>query len=88
MFLQLSKSMYSYILEVEMMIFMRYKINPYDMERSMTVLDLQSFVTILSNKIEEENKKQNEGGGNKLMKSLVAIRDILNYMTLNDNAVR
>lgn len=67
---------------------MRYKINPYDMERSMTVLDLQSFVTILSNKIEEENKKQNEGGGNKLMKSLVAIRDILNYMTLNDNAVR
>jgi hypothetical protein len=80
--------MYSYILEVEMMIFMRYKINPYEMERSMTILDFQSFVTILSNKIEEENKKQNEGGGNKLMKSLVAIRDILNYMTLNDTAVR
>ena len=67
---------------------MRYKINPYDMERSMTILDFQSFVTILSNKIEEDNKKQNEGGGNKLMKSLVAIRDILNYMTLNDTAVR
>lgn len=80
--------MYSYILEVEMMIFMRYKINPYEMERSMTILDFQSFVTILSNKIEKENKEQNEGGGNKLMKSLVAIRDILNYMTLNDTAVR
>lgn len=87
-FQQLAKNMYSYILEVEMMIFMRYKINPYDMERSMTILDFQSFVTILSNKIEEDNKKQNEGGGNKLMKSLVAIRDILNYMTLNDTAVR
>ena len=44
--------------------------------------------SILSNKIEKENKEQNEGGGNKLMKSLVAIRDILNYMTLNDTAVR
>lgn len=80
--------MYSYILEVEMMIFMRYKINPYEMERSMTILDFQSFVTILSNKIEKENKEQNEGGGNKLMKSLIAIRDILNYMTLNDTAIR
>lgn len=67
---------------------MRYKINPYEMERSMTILDFQSFVTILSNKIEKENKEQNEGGGNKLIKSLIAIRDILNYMTLNDNAVR
>lgn len=87
MFSQLSKSMYTYILEVEMMIFMRYKINPYDMERSMTILDLQTFMRYLQFKVEEENKQQN-AGGNKLMKSLVAIRDILNYMTLNDTAVR
>lgn len=87
MFLQLSKSMYMYILEVEMMIFMRYKINPYEMEKRMTILDLQSFVTTLSNKIEEDAKNQNKDG-NKLMKALIAIRDILNYMTLDDTAVR
>lgn len=69
------------------MIFMRYKINPYEMEKFMTILDLQSFINHLSEKIEEDNKKQSQTG-NKLMKSLVAIRDILNYMTLNDTAVR
>lgn len=87
MFTQLSKSIYLYILEVENMIFMRYKINPFEMEKSMTLLDLQSFIIHLSEKIEEDNKKQNQNG-NKLMKSLVAIRDILNYMTLNDSSVR
>lgn len=87
MFLQLSKNMYMYILEVEMMIFMRYKINPYEMEKTMTILDLQSFITTLSNKIEENAKNQSKDG-NKIMKSLIAIRDILNYMTLDDTAVR
>jgi hypothetical protein len=87
MFLQLSKNMYLYILEVEMMIFMRYKINPYEMEKTMTILDLQSFITTLSNKIEENAKNQSKDG-NKIMKSLIAIRDILNYMTLDDTAVR
>lgn len=87
MFSQLSKNMYVYILEVEMMIFMRYKINPYDMEQHMTILDLQSFIEYLSQKIDEESNDQNQGGG-RLMKSLVAIRDILNYMTFNEHAIR
>lgn len=87
MFLQFSKSMYAYILEVEMMIFMRYKINPYEMEKFMTIIDFQTFVMTFTKKIEDENNSQDKNG-NKLMKSLVAIRDILNYMTLNDSAVR
>ena len=74
-------------MEIEMLIFMRYKVNPYEMEKSMTMLDLQSFITTLSKKIEEEQKNQSKDG-NKLMKSLIAIRDILNYMTLNEHAIR
>jgi len=36
---------------------------------------------MLKAKVEEEEKeKQKDGNGNKLMKSLSAIRDILNYM--------
>lgn len=48
----------------------------------MTILDLQGFMNQLRFKIEQEQK---DNGGNRVMKSLIAIRDILNYMTLNEN---
>lgn len=49
------------------------------MLQNMTIIDLQSLVE----GIEAQNKKDKENKqGDKLMKSLVAIRDILNYMTL------
>lgn len=56
-----------------------YKIDPFTMLQNMTMIDLQSLVQ----GIESQNKKDQENKqGDKLMKSLVAIRDILNYMTL------
>lgn len=56
-----------------------YKVDPFSMLQNMTVIDLQSFIQ----GIETQNKKDSENKqGDKLMKSLVAIRDILNYMTL------
>lgn len=56
-----------------------YKIDPFSMLQNMTVIDLQSFIQ----GIETQNKKDSENKqSDKLMKSLVAIRDILNYMTL------
>lgn len=56
-----------------------YKIDPFTMLQNMTVIDLQSLVQ----GIESQNRKEKENKqGDKLMKSLVAIRDILNYMTL------
>ena len=56
-----------------------YKIDPFTMLQNMTVIDLQSLIQ----GIEAQNKKDKENKqGDKLMKSLVAIRDLLNYMTL------
>lgn len=63
---------------------MRYKIDPFTFEKNLTIIDLQFYIQNLTNRIEEDNKKQNQNG-NKLMKSLIAIRDILNYMTLPNN---
>ncbi len=60
---------------------MRYKVDPFQMEEHMTVNDLQNFMTVLTNKVEEEEKeKERNQSGNKVIKSLSAIRDILNYM--------
>ena len=59
-----------------------YKIDPFTMLESMSIIDLQAFIQ----GIEAQNKKDSENKqGDKLMKSLVAIRDILNYMTLPEH---
>ena len=76
------KSLYRTIWEVEMTVFMRMKMDPYALESQMTVLDLQNFLMMWNMKVEEENKEREKQGsnGDKLMKSLRAIKDILNYM--------
>ena len=79
--------MYQYLLEVEVMIFMRYKMQFCEIEKNMSIIDAQQFIKMLEYKIKEEDKQISKSG-NKLMKSLVAIRDILNYMTLNDTNLR
>lgn len=58
-----------------------------EIEKNMSIIDAQQFIKMLEYKIKEEDK-QSSKSGNKLMKSLVAIRDILNYMTLNDTNLR
>lgn len=63
---------------------MRYKFDPFTFEKNLSIVDLQFYVQDLTRRIEEDNKQQGQNG-NKLMKSLVAIRDILNYMTLPNN---
>lgn len=75
-----ARGMYSQIIEIELQFLMRYKLNPFELFSNMTLLDLESYMTRLSKKIEEEEKdkcKQNNFG-----KSLIALRDLLNYMTL------
>jgi len=59
---------------------MRYKLNPFELFSNMTLLDLESYMTRLSMKIEEEEKDKSKQ--NNFAKSLVALRDLLNYMTL------
>ena len=76
----IDKYLYMSIINIEMMIWMRYKIDPFTMLRSVTLNDIMFYVQTLTNRLEEEQKNQTQ---DKLMKSLVAIRDILNYMTFS-----
>lgn len=72
---------YMFILNVENMLFMRYHVDPFSMESHLTMLEFRGFFDLLEKKVVEEQKQMNDAmGGNKLMKSLAAIRDILNFM--------
>lgn len=63
------------------MLVMRYNISPGQFFKEMSMQDLQIFIDNLQEKVNAENKEmEKENRGNKLMKSLMAIRDILNFM--------
>ena len=82
---QINLMIYSYILEVETMLLMKYKIQYVDIEEKMSMLDLQSFIQHLQTKNKEmdENQPKDNFG-----KCLVYLRDLLNFMTLNDSRAR
>lgn len=73
------KKMYRYVVQLEFVFFHYYKTEPFTMMSNMTMIDLYSFFDRLEYQAKEDAKNKQ---GNKLMKSLVAIRDILNTMTL------
>lgn len=75
-----SKGMYNRIIEIELQFLMRYKLNPFELFSNMTLLDLESYMTRLSMKLEEEEKDKSKQSN--FAKSLVALRDLLNYMTM------
>ena len=77
--------MYQYIMNIEMLLFMKYKIQFFDLEKTMSLLDLQSFVQMLERRNEEIEKNQKNDN---FQKGLLQIRDILNYMTLHDTRIR
>ena len=68
-----------------MMLLMRYRIDAWSMEQYMTIQDLQCCITTLKNRVDEENQKANQNGGNKLIKCLMAINQILNFMFMKEN---
>lgn len=69
------------IINIEMMLWMRYKMDPFQFLGRMTLNDMTFYIQTLTNRLEEEQRNQTS---DKLMKSLVAIRDILNYMTFSN----
>lgn len=75
-----SKGMYNQIIEIELQFLMKYKLNPFELFANMTLLDLESYMSRLATKLEEEEKDKNKQNG--LGKSLVALRDILNIMPI------
>lgn len=75
---QHNKQMLLAIMEIEKLLIRHYKIDPMSMFDEMSILDVQYLIDGIRRQKEEENNS----GGDKLMKSLIAIRDILNIMTL------
>ena len=78
---EIDRQVYYYIIQIEVNLLMRYKINSFDLSDKMTVSDIQSYMEIIA-KNEEEQRKQNDNQ-NGLWKSLMGIRDILNFMSYN-----
>ena len=75
------KKLYNGIIQIEVMFFRFYQIDPFTMFDHMTVIELQALIQSIEFQKKEEAKNKQ---GDKLMKSLVAIRDILNVMTLSE----
>ena len=80
-FKELAKSTYNYIIEIELVFLRRYKIDPFQLFSKMTLLDFESYIARIEGQIKEEEKRKDSKD---FGKSLIAIRDILNYMTLGD----
>lgn len=78
---EIDRQVYYYIIQIEVNLLMRYKINSFDLSDKMTVSDIQSYMEIIA-KNEDEQRKQNDNQKG-LWKSLMGIRDILNFMSYN-----
>ena len=78
---EIDRQVYYYIIQIEVNLLMRYKINSFDLSDKMTVSDIQSYMEIIA-KNEEEQRNQNDNQKG-LWKSLMGIRDILNFISYN-----
>jgi len=78
--------MFSYVTDVEAIILYHYKIDPYTMEQHMTMPDFQLMVQNLTkNAKQEEQQRQQNLSGNRVVEALTAVRDLLNYISLPDS---
>lgn len=75
---------YKYILDAEVQLMMEFKLDPIALTSNMSVMDLQMYMMRISDEFEKRNKeKEKNNSKNNFAKSLIAMRDILNYMTGN-----
>ena len=77
------KSYYQYIIECELMLWMRYHLDPYSMFDRLSMRDLEFYIKTIGMRIERENKENS--ARNKLVDQLVYLRDLLISMNLPVN---
>ena len=75
--------MYITIINTEMMLWMRYKMDPFRMFGDISLNDLLFYTETLTNRLKDEMQDRTQ---DRLMKCLVQIRDTLNYMTFTQVA--
>lgn len=85
MFEEVCGIMYKYIIQTEFLFLQKFKLNPFQIMKDITLLDLTSYIKMLEEKIKKEDdsiqKKDFE-------KALVQLRDILIFMTMGKDGLR
>ena len=76
---QINHKQYFFIMEAEKYLMRFYRINLFEVENQMSILDLQWLIDDL--RTDEEQDRQNKTQ-DKMMKALMNIRDILNYISI------
>lgn len=77
MYKEMSEMVYYYIIKAEMVFLRLYKVNPLEVMRGMSLLDLNAYM----NMIEKEEKKEHESmKKSRIMECLKGISDYLNVM--------
>lgn len=65
---------------------MQYKLNPFEVEKNTSLIDFQYFIQGLIKRREEEyQQEKSQNSGDKVMKCLKTINDILNFMFYKDH---
>ena len=69
--------LYGYIIQAEMLFLRYYKVNPFEIMKDITLLDLQTYVQ----QIEKQEKKEQESFKKKdIMTALKKVNEILNFI--------
>jgi len=76
---QINHKQYLFIMEAEKYLMRFYRINLFEIENKMSMLDLHWLIDGL--RTDEEQDRQNKTQ-DKMMKALMNIRDILNYISI------
>ena len=77
MFKDISEQIYGYILQAEMLFLRYYKVNPFEIMKDISLLDLQTYIQ----QIEKNEKKEKDNFKKKeLMTALKHICDMLNII--------
>lgn len=68
---------YGYIVKAELVLLRMYKVNPFEIMKSISLLDLNTYM----NAIQQEEKKQHDSMSKaKIMECLKGVSDYLNIM--------
>ena len=77
MYNQMAEMMYWYIIKAETMFIRMYKLDTFEFDKGMSLLDLNTYITNMRKEAENENK----GNGQKhVMQCLKSVSDYLNMM--------
>lgn len=77
MFHDISQMLYGYIMQTEMVFLRLYKVNPFEIMKDITLLDLQHYMKM----IEDQEKKEQESIKKKdIMGCLKYVNDALNMI--------